>query len=359
MKIRMITFHTPKNYGAVLQAFSLMSHLKNYSDDVKVIDFNTPHLRSIYPLTQKPRSAKQLVKFVMELRHYGKKKRKFKKFEDYVKTKLDLTERYESFEALSSDPPKADHYFTGSDQVFNPNRIPEERKAFYLSFGADDVKRVSYAGSFGVATIPDDKKQEVLSYLQRFDSISVREESGVEIVKGTVGREAAEVLDPVFLNDGEFWRKQAKPYKLDIDKYLFYYRLMSSPESDAAARRIAEEKGLKLVVMTDGLLKWKADRVLRDVGPDEFLYLMDNAEFVATDSFHGVAFSLILQKQFAFTDCNPKLAERALNLLKKAGASKAAIINGRPDGFVIDYDAVGAALTTVIDASKRFIEKSL
>lgn len=358
MKIRMITFHTPKNYGAVLQAFSLMSYLKTLSDDVKVIDFNTPHLKSIYPLVDKPHSLKQLAKCILDMRFLSKKKCKFQKFEEFVKTKLDLTERYESFEKLASNPPVADYYFTGSDQVFNPNRVLDEKKAFYLNFGNESIKRVSYAGSFGVKSIDTGRQEEIADLLEKINFISVRETSGVEIVKALIDRDVDEVLDPVFLNDGEFWSEQSQPYKQEFSNYLFYYRLMHSPVSDAAARRMAKEKGLKLIVMTDNSLKWKADKVLRDVGPKEFLYLMKKADYVATDSFHGAAFSLLFKKQFAFTDCNPKLAERALNLLEKAGAGEAAIINGNQGGVVVDYNAVDKKLASMISQSKCFIKNT-
>lgn len=123
MKIRMITFHTPKNYGAVLQAFSLMRYLKNFTDDVQIIDYNTPHLRSLYPLIDRPGSIKGVIKTCILLPTFPKKKNKFIRFDEFLKEKLELTERFETTAELYRHPWDADIFVTGSDQVFNPGRI--------------------------------------------------------------------------------------------------------------------------------------------------------------------------------------------------------------------------------------------
>lgn len=359
MKIRLITFHTPKNYGAVLQAYSLMSYLKNYSDDVKIIDYNTPALRAKYPIKPKSDNLRQLVYNLLMSSAYRKKKIKFEKFDAFVSNKLSLTKRYESLEDLISDPPEADAVFTGSDQVFNPSRIEEERRVFYLDFLPSSTKKIAYAASFGIKSIPADKENEITGYLKSFDSISVREGSGIDIVKDLSGKSAVEVLDPVFLNDKKFWKNVALPYKEKFENYLFYYRLMSSPESDAVAQRIAKEKNLKLVVMTDSLLKWRADKVLRDVGPEEFLYLMDNASYIVTDSFHGVAFSLIFEKQFAFSDMNDRTNERGLNLLQKAGIERLAFGTDNAGDRKLNYKEINERLSKLKNISKNYISDSL
>lgn len=359
MKIGLITFHTPKNYGAVLQAYSLMSYLKNYSDDVKIIDYNTPALRAKYPLKPKSKSIKQLIYKLLMYSAYSQKKKKYEKFDAFVSNKLSLTKRYESLEDLSSDPPEADAVFTGSDQVFNPSRIEEERKVFYLDFVPESKKKIAYAASFGTESIPEDKQDEIKGYLNRFDYISVRESSGIDIVKELSGKPAAEVLDPVFLNDKEFWGKTAVPYKEEFKNYLFYYRLMGSSESDAVAQRIAKEKNLKLVVMTDGLIKWKADKILRDVGPEEFLYLMNNAGYIVTDSFHGVAFSLIFEKQFTFSDMNDRTNERGLNLLQKVGIERLAFGTGNAGDRKLNYKEINKQLSKLKNISKNYISDSL
>lgn len=359
MKIRLITFHTPKNYGAVLQAYSLMSFLKKYSDDVKIIDYNTPALREKYPIKPKPKGLKQYVLYFLLFSTYQQKKKKYEKFDSFVAENMSLTPRYESLNELISNMPEADVIFTGSDQVFNPSRIDEERKVFYLGFVSDGIKRIAYAASFGMESLPADKKNEISGYLRRFDAISVREHSGVDMIKELINTTAVEVLDPVFLNDKDFWIAAAAPYKEKIHDYVFYYRLLNSPESDAIARRAAKEKHLKLVVMTDGLLTWKADKVLRDVGPKEFLYLMYHADYIVTNSFHGVAFSLIFEKEFAYCDMNGKKNFRGRNLLQKLGIEQFCFGSDALLGRKLNYTEINERLFNLKAKSIQFISDSL
>ena len=357
MKVRLMTFHTPKNYGAVLQAFSLMSYLKTLYDDVKVIDYNTPALRAKYPLRAKSTNLKRTVINLLLLPSEKKRKSKFEKFDKFVNENMDLTERYESLSELVSALPAADIAFTGSDQVFNPSRIEEERKAFYLDFFPDNVKKVSYAASFGVSTIPKDKEAEITGYLKKFNNISVREESGKKIVENLITDSAEVVLDPVFLNDKEFWTNSAKPYSKEFENYLLYYRLLGTAGSDEAAKRIAKQKGLELVTVNCTFCKTPIGSVLWDVGPQEFLYLYKNADFIVTDSFHGVAFSAIFEKQFVFTDTHPVTKERGYNLLTNLEIQDKAYIENYSLDKAIDYKETSEILAKQIANSQNFIKK--
>ena len=359
MRIRLMTFHTPKNYGAVLQGFSLMTYLKKFSDDVKVVDYNTSQLRAKYSLKKKVKNARQLMKVILVAPWSNQRKKKHEKFEKFVEENYCLTRRYESLGELTEDLPEMDIAVTGSDQVFNPSRIPEERKAFYLDFVGDDVKRISYAASFGSSSIPDEKKDEVKTYLEKFDRISVREDSGSLIVNKLTSKKSDVVLDPVFLNDKEFWISVSQKYNKKFDKYLLYYRLLGSKKSDLYAKKIAKEKGLKLVTINDSYLRMPLGKVLWDVGPDDFLGLYANADFVVTDSFHGVAFSLIFEKQFLFTDTHPVTKERGFNLIEAVGIEDIAYCENYSGGKSIDYSKAREKLNEKIASSKSFLEKAI
>lgn len=360
MKVRLMTFHTPKNYGAILQAYSLYSYIKSINDDTLVIDYNTPHLRKRYPILKKPQNVKSLIRYLLLLPTYSAKKRKHEKFNTFINNNIGLTGRYESTEELYENPPQADIYFTGSDQIFNPTRIKDERQAYYLDFVPNGKRRCSYAGSFGVSIIPDDKKDEIQGYLKKFDNISVRESKGAKLVKDITGIDVTEVFDPIFLYDKDFWLKIAKAYKKELKNYIFYYRLMGGNISDEIAQKISKEKGLPLIVITDGIMKGKADKVLYDVGPEEFLSLMNNADYIVTDSFHGVAFSVILEKQFFAVEIMPEKMERQNTLLSKIHLLSR-IINKNSTIPIqdIDYTEVNTYLSENISSSKRYINSCL
>ena len=356
MKIRIITFHTPINYGAVLQAYSLFSYLKSDSNDTAVIDYNTQALRDGYPLMPKITSLKTLILFFLLLPFIRQKIAKRRKFRDFVLNYFSLTRRYDSTAELFQNPPEADVVITGSDQVFNPTRIEEERKAFYLDFVCDQCKRVSYAGSFGVNQVPVEMVPEIRGYFSGFDHISVRENSGKDIVMDLADRASTEVLDPVFLSDLSFWKALSKPYKKAFRDYVFYYRLAGGKAADDRAKMIASKLGKKLIVVTDGIMRIHADHVLRDVGPLEFLSLVDNADYVITNSFHGVAFSILYKKQFLALRVSDKKMGRQNTLLGKLGLMDRIEADEHLVVKAIDYDLVQQRLDDLIEASKEYLD---
>ena len=357
--IRMITFHTPKNYGAVLQAYGLLTCLRKYSDDVRVIDYNTPHLRGIYPVLPKPNSVKSLVKYCLMLPHFSAIASKYRKFEDFKNNHLHLTKRFESTEELYSEKWSSDIvFFTGSDQVFNPNRIKEERKAFYLDFVSDGCKRIAYAASLGVAEIPNEKKEEIISYLTKFQHISIREASGAQLISKLINCTVPVVLDPVFLCDKQTWESIIAPYHKEYKNYVLYYKVLSNHDSEFYARKIADEKHLKLIAVTQDMLKVKSDAVLYDVGPEELLGLIKNASFVVTDAFHGAALSIIMQKQFVFAD-RGRTNNRGLELLRSVGILENSYCEYYNEKTYVDYNAVEAELEKMVCKSKQYIENAL
>lgn len=350
MKIRMITFHTPKNYGAVLQAYSLMKYLQTKCKDVKIIDFNTKELKKKYSIISKSKSIKGFIRNVVLLPESIFIIKKHKKFNEFVKNNLALTRRYGTYQQLENETWDSDTVFTtGSDQVFNTNRALDERKAFYLDFVPKKNYKFSYAASFGISNISVEKEQEISNYLNKFDSISVREASGAKIIKELNNQDVSEVIDPVFLHNKAFWQKISTPYKIKrLNKYLLYYRLMNNEASDKIAKEKAKELGLKLIVIGNGFKKsLRGSRFLRDVGPKEFIWLYDNASYVVTNSFHGVAFSIIFEKQFTYADNNTKTSDRGMNILNKLKIDR---YNFK------DYNNITKELLELQTISKRYID---
>ncbi len=352
MKIKMITFHTPKNYGAVLQAYSLYSFFKMKNFDTQIIDFSPDSLIKRYRIIPRSGGVKGIIKNAISLPLYAPIRRKFQKFDRFVSDNMSLTRRYVSCDALAKTAWSKDAVFvTGSDQVFNPMRMPDERKVFYLDFVPQDHYKFSYAASFGERSIPKDKEAEIATSLDSFNRLSVREKRGLENIKSVTDMPAVEVLDPVFLNSVDFWHKTEKTYSLQEHKYILYYRLLNRKDSDEAAREIQKKLGLKLVVVTQGLFKGIQNcRVLYDVGPEELLSLYHGSDYVITDSFHGVAFSIIYNKQFSFVDKRPETNGRGLNLMERLGIV---------DGDSIEYCSVNEKLNALIEKSSQYINSCL
>ena len=357
MIVRLMTFHTPDNYGAVFQAYALQEILKSLARDVKIINYDTEGLRSGYPLVSVPRNIRGFVITCLQIMQINKRRKLKCGFQDFRKKYFDLTERFESFEQLLSNPPKADIYVTGSDQVFRPDRWESDRNAFYLKFSPKSIRTAAYAASFGVTKIHEAQKRIIETYLNRFDHLSTREDSGAIIVKELTGRMPEVVLDPVFLLSLPRWREMEIIRNSLPEKFVLLYSVISSRLTDLAAGNIAQKAGLPLIVISTGVLfRGKCKAVLRDVSPQQFLYIFDRASIVVTDAFHGVAFSLVFQKQFVFSDTNPVTKDRAMSLLNRIGQRN--LMKDDNTNLMldpIDYNEVSRSLDLLAVKSKEFL----
>ena len=170
--------------------------------------------------------------------------------------------------------------------------------AFYLDFGSDDTRRISYAASFAVSEIAPAYRAFVTKKLQRFDAISVREQTGVRIIRDlSVGRTAEQVEDPVFLLNRQSWEE----ISADItpqERYVLVYDFSNDPTIREHARQIARQLGARLYSLNDFAPLAYAERNISDAGPLEFLAWIKNAEFVISNSFHATAFSVLFHKPF-------------------------------------------------------------
>lgn len=187
---------------------------------------------------------------------------------------------------------KYDYFIVGSDQVWNP---------LYDFVGTTDLlafakpeQRISYAASFGVNNIPEEKRKKYAENLTQFKAISVREESGVKIVKELTGRDVQTVLDPTMLLTSEQWSKLEKNSKFSLKKrYVLVYSLgEKSTKFENSIKHYAKE-----MEILDIRKKQKNGREI-PIGPAEFLNLIHNAELVLTDSFHASVFSILYHKRF-------------------------------------------------------------
>ena len=168
-----------------------------------------------------------------------------------------------------------------------------------LDFGRENVKRISYAASWGVSAISDDLRKEITPLLKKFDYVSVREQKGLDLCKQCGVDNAEWVCDPTLLLDAESYRtlyrenEIRKPQK----KYIFVYMLNNQYEFNLdSIYRFAKERNLDVIFVTGN---YKAEkRKLFYATISEWLYLIDNAEYVISNSFHCAVFSILFKKQF-------------------------------------------------------------
>jgi len=308
MVIKTITCHDVYNYGASLQAYALMTYLQNQGHDVQIIDYKPEYLSGRYKFWYITPSSKYynlckknpLIFFIYALKNnikqfkYIKRKESFDKFKEHY---LNMTSQsYFSNNELKKNPPVCDVAIVGSDQVWNTKMFNGRDAAFYLDFLPEGTKKISYAASFGISQIADKYKNFVKEKISHLDCISVREMTGVRILK-QLGLPAVQVLDPVFLLSNKEWcHLLNNKYS---EKYLLVYDFIhDNPEIKKIALKISKENHWKIYSINDYNNLEYADKNISNAGPIEFLEYIKYAQLILSTSFHATAFSIILQKQF-------------------------------------------------------------
>ena len=294
MKAAVITLHSVCNYGTQLQAYATQEKLKQYFDDVVFIDYKRPDTYGVKLLKTFTKGNILKAPVILPTILYWKRN-----FGGFQKKYLNLTsKKYLSLEDFNNFEDVADIYFSGSDQVWNTGWNHGIIPPMYLSFLDDSKPRYSYSSSFGTSVLEDEYIQETKKYLEKYKMISVREDSGVKIVKEQLGIEnCIRIVDPTLALEADFWRKIAPKKKIKGD-YILIYNLNRSKEFDNYAEKLAKKTGMKLYRFCTRL-----DQIFRNgkslIMPEilDFITLVDNAKFVLTDSFHATAFSINLNTE--------------------------------------------------------------
>lgn len=364
MKIKTITCHDVYNVGASLQAYALAAYLKDLGHEVEIINYKPDYLSNHYrlfglnnPAYDKPflRVAYQIAKFPGRLRARLSKRKK--EYDRFTREQLPITEkRYASNEELKRDPPVADVYFAGSDQIWNTFFPNGRDPAFYLDFVPDGKVKASYAASFATEKIEYGWEERVRSWLSGLDFISVRESSGVNTVEDMGIPGAVQVLDPIFLLNADQWRSMRKDMQLK-DAYLLLYDFDQNPILSVFAKNMAKKNGWKLYSI---LPNDYCDQYFDQEGPEAFLSLVYHAQFVVSNSFHATAFSLIFHKQFVVFDRKEAINTRMRDLVELAGISGRLLATDRKEDLCdIDYGEVQRKLDVAVTQSKEYINRVL
>lgn len=361
MNIGLLTFFESDNYGTVLQAFALQHFLESLGHRAELIrikravNASSKHFSSAPVEYSLPERIRIKLSSLLYEKDEETKKAAFRQFRDQ---NLHLGEKYyETDEELLSDPPQYDLYLSGGDQIWNPyHKVFSYHYMF--DFLPDSANKASYGSSFGVPEIPDPAiLAEMGRLLSDYRAVSVREKSGVELL-ARMGVKAEPVLDPVFLI-GDHWKKLAeargKPF---AEKYCLVYALVDYPrEEDALIRSFAKKNGLKVIVLPANRRNHSTPyKKAFAAGPEEFIGLLAHAEHVFTNSYHGLAFSLLFHRQFSLlsnvSEESASKRDRLTNILDLLDLPERTVEES-PDW--IDYQQVLPVLNAAIKESCSFL----
>ena len=382
MRIGIVTFwQSDDNYGQQLQCWALQCYLKRLGHEPFLI-------RYLYKESVWRKWLKIMVKtaFIYPLlgwwRHrdirrmeaVNRVKNEVRSFEEFRNKHIDQSRRiYGTLTELRQDPPAADVYIAGSDQIWNPMLLRrKDGRAFWLDFGEDRVRRVAYAASYGVDKCPQGLQKELSRRLYRFDALSVREESGVSICRAS-GKEATHVLDPTLLLSMDDYLSLLEDIPVRPSPYIYIYSINISSKEDirwSELRGFSKIGGLSLLVTpASGYLPGR--ELFEGVeysyaAIPEWLSLIRHAGLVVTTSFHGVVFCILFHKRFVYFPLSGTYAKgnsRVLNLLSNLSLSDC--IWKAPGDFKriyhlsIDWDRVEELLAPLRDKSVSFLKQVL
>lgn len=351
-KIGIITFHFVNNYGGALQAYALYRTLADHCDVAPtIIDYRNRFIAftdavRVFPVTTK---GKELLSGLSTM---SLRRGRIRKFQQFMRENAVLTETYRSAQKLKVSPPDCDSFICGSDQIWNPVITGGVDKEYFLDFAPEGTKRIAYAPSFGLKSIPPKFEQEIKTLLSRIDFLSIREQSSVELVKQLTGKDADVLIDPTLLMEKEKWLALAKKPEVP-QEYILVYIMQNDRSIYESVEKIKAETHLPVVAISRyGYQPHCVNQALVDVGPAEFLGLCANASMICTNSFHGLIFSLIFEKKL-FLVPSKRFSGRMDNLLQLLGAEKEPIGDGE-QMYSIRY-----AVDEVKQIVEREKEKSL
>lgn len=347
-----ITFDHTTNYGSSFQAYALQAAVEkiSLSDGTKcsyqLIPIRKcedwPVIRTWKHLLVAPFVAlnrRMFVEFEQEHMHYAE------------------THRISDFVELNSI---TDAFVCGSDVIWNPD-LNKNIDAFYLNFATK--YRFSYAASFGKSEISENTRRKVAQYLPAFNSLSVREKSGIDIIQNSIGFTAQIVCDPVFLVDRNEWEEIIRK-EISKKKYIFVYITHLSRPIERFLERLKHSTGLNIVYAANGPKQALKQGLFQVQTPDKWLQLLHDAQYVVTNSFHATAFSVLFHKKF-FTVVNGEKSKginvRMYDFLSTIGLTDRIFseIPEELDLSEINYRDIDPKIEAIREKSLEFLRENL
>ena len=305
MKIGIISVNNAHNFGSCMQAYALLTYLKNLGHSVQVINYRNPHIENSYRIQKKPgkqfrSKLKYGVMYSVKVlkKPYLVKRRK--RFEDFFNHYFNLTEPATTYKQLCVANFDFDAAFAGSDQIWNPNIVKSIDPAFFLKFLDSSAICASYAASLGIEELSAPQQAVFAEYLQHLDYISVREQSAQALLQPMTKKPVDLIADPTVLLQASDYEELLckRPYEGDYIYVHVHHYTAKSPELVKMAEALSEITGLPVIHNIQGLhFKHQAGHTCA-AGPKETLSALYHAKYVLTQSFHITMFSLIFHKTF-------------------------------------------------------------
>jgi len=348
MKIGILTLPLRMNIGGALQAYALQTAIKRLGHEVVLIDRAENRKKDFLNVIKDV--AKAILNRKPPVTELGSFVRK------NIVPQTDVIDTDRKLEKLNCE--HFDAFVVGSDQIWREKYCRSIKKNFFLDFVKDDnVKKIAYAASFGVDEWEYDEKmtRELTALLQKFNAVSVREDSGVNLCRLYPNVEAKQLIDPTLLLSPEDYRQLMTQDSPTAAPELVAYLLDSSENKQSLCSLIGNKLSLTpyLINPVDG-----------QISVSQWLQCFSEAKFILTDSFHGSIFSILFKKPFLSIGNNERGMARFHSLLKMVGLENRLFLIGDdlPENVLqenIDWEKVHAILENKREEAISFLVNSL
>lgn len=353
MRVGILTQHFYKNYGGILQNWALQQILLGMGHEPLTFEHDTCYTKRRWLM----RVAKHIIseRSLKRIPEYPYKGRiGHKPFIDFILKHIN-SETVRVFTSNIEKEYSIDAFIVGSDQVWRPVFNQGRLYNMYLDFASESIKKIAYAASFGVSNweYSNVQTEECKKLVQRFNAISVREDSAIALCQEHLGINAELVLDPTLLLDMKDYERicHNTPKK---EPYVFVYALRLNDDIIKLSDKKAKELRTHVKTIQAG------DKLKREDCIEDWLASFRDASYIVTDSFHGMAFSIIFNKPFLIVKNESGGNARYYSLLKQLGLENRIVdkINCLPE-IDINWEIVNENRENLKELSIQFLKKAL
>lgn len=293
MKIGIVTIYKAYNYGSYLQAYAMQRILEKLGHQVIILDC----FKNKYSLIRSLISKKPSIMMFNIKRHFT------------------YNRAWKELNIIKHKQQIFDVVIIGSDEVWNIKNCSFEHWPEYFGYRLNAKRIVAYAPSCGFTTLGDFlENQFYINGIKQIDHVFARDEATKIICQTIRHKECQEVVDPTILYLDN-WKYEIKPFKDTYNNnYILYYSYNRNPLMLDYIKRFSKEKNLKIVV-AGFKYDWCDESLI--VEPKQFLFLMKNAKYVITTTFHGTIFAVIFKK--LFIGFHPNKNQKVHDFLKQVG----------------------------------------
>ncbi len=348
------------NYGSALQTWALHEAIKKVGEIPILVDYCPEILMDkdpLNPFNNMWDKNEEMINMVqLSMPAIRENFIKFDRFyhENFYRTRKKYT--YKNFNDVCADE-NIDGFVCGSDTIFCPDEFGID-DGYYANYEMMRGKSVSYATSFGDPHFSDEDHEILVRRLMNFKALGIRENLMIPYIKKHTNVEVRRTIDPTLLLKADDYESIIAPKQLE-EKYLLLYSRRYSPRMETFAEKKAKENGWKIIEISLRETNGSKGHIMRyDAGVEEFLSLVKHAEYVVTNSFHGMIFSVQFQRPFVIfsrEQCNNKIEE----LLDMFGLSDRMLLTGEESYSKINYVEVHENIEKNREESLEFLKMEL